>query len=67
MMYVKWRDSYKTDCYFYVEDIDMGAHIPWCTYHHQIISSGECAVCDKYCSGECARRIVLASIEEEQK
>lgn len=37
----------KTDCYFYEEVQDMGAHIPTCGYHHKL-GYCPCEECKKY-------------------
>lgn len=37
-----WREYYQTDCYFYSEDNDMGAIIPWCSSRHCVLNDGDC-------------------------
>lgn len=37
----------KTDCFFYEEVKDMGAHIPTCNYHHKL-GYCPCDGCMKY-------------------
>lgn len=56
----------KEDCYFYEEDNDMGARIPFCTYHG---GYGECPCkgCDKYISKANARKIIMEHIKNEVK
>jgi len=51
-----WRENYATDCYFYSEDKDMGASIPWCSYAHCILEDGDCSKsCKRYICGSAMR------------
>jgi len=58
-----WREDYKTDCYFFVEDIDMGARIPWCSYDHKIIQHSECDKCKNYIQKRTVYEMVCGVLE----
>lgn len=45
-----WRDDFKTDCFHYTEDHDMGATIPWCGHTHTVIERKKCDNCKHYIS-----------------
>lgn len=43
----KQEPEYKTDCYFFADVQDMGAHIPTCNYNNQL-GYCPCENCKKY-------------------
>ena len=60
-----WREDYKTDCFFYTEDKDMGATIPWCS--KQGLPEPKCMICGSYCSRKTARELVEKYLKEGPK
>lgn len=62
-----WREDFKTDCYFYTEDHDMGATIPWCSRDHKIIERQKCNGCKGYIAKSEIYKVALQIIEEREK
>ena len=58
------ENNRKEDCYFYVEDHDMGATIPWCCKKHCVIES--CEGCSFYISKSDADKIINEHFEGEK-
>ena len=52
--------SYEDSCYFYDEDIDMGARIPWCSYKSTVDPEN----CNKNCKYYFYRKKVFNLIKE---
>lgn len=48
----------RTDCYFYHEEHDMGARIPFCSYHNGSFGYCPCKDCDKFLSKSEASKVV---------
>lgn len=50
-------DQRKRDCFFYSEEHDMGATIPWCSIINkdQPLEKGDCFGCKYYCNHEVQR------------
>lgn len=48
----------RTDCYFYHEEHDMGARIPFCSYHNKEFGHCPCKDCDKFLSKSEADKII---------
>ena len=68
MSWHDWRDNYATDCYYYSEDKDMGASIPWCSHKHCIPEDGDCSKnCKRYICTEEVTAIINRRFEEEQR
>ena len=59
-----WRENVKTDCYFYTEEQDMNATIPWCSRSHKIIEQQECNGCKSYITKSEINRIASQIVEE---
>lgn len=55
----------KTDCYFYTEVQDMGAHIPTCNYHHKL-GHCPCDNCEKYIKKSDADEIIKRHVNKER-
>ena len=53
----------KTDCYFYTEVKDMGAHISTCNYH-QKLGYCPCTDCKKYIKSSSVFEIVKKYVDE---
>lgn len=60
------EEKYKRDCYFYHEDFDMGATIPYCTYDNKGFGHCSCKDCDHFLDKAEANKIVRADIEEKE-
>lgn len=54
----------KTDCYFYTEVQDMGAHIPTCNYHHKL-GHCPCTDCKKYIKSSDVFDIIKNHVDKE--
>lgn len=61
-----WREDFKTDCYFYTEDHDMGATIPWCTSKKAICEPHQCNGCQDFISKAEVNDIVSHIVEERR-
>lgn len=48
---------HKTECYYYYEEQDMGAHIPCCRYHKKY-GYCPCDNCEHYISKQSVDRVV---------
>lgn len=54
-----WREDFRSDCYYYSEDKDMGATIPWCCKIHKVIEPKDCKKdCIFYVSKDYVTKIV---------
>lgn len=63
-----WREDFCTDCYFYEEDKDMGASIPWCCKQHKILEVGDClGTCKFYISNARVSVLVQKALLEREK
>lgn len=61
----KNRNEFMAECYFYVEDHDMGARIDWCSQKHQVVGEMECnAECEFYISQMEVRKMVDDRLHE---
>lgn len=47
---IQMPKKYKEDCYFYCEEHQMGATIPYCSYHNGGLGYCPCDNCDKFIS-----------------
>lgn len=54
----------KTDCYFYHEEQDMGAHIPTCNYHHKL-GYCPCENCEKYIKRSDVFKIIKERVDNK--
>ena len=61
-----WRDDLRTDCFFYTEDKDMGATIPWCTSKKTVCGLQQCNGCQDFISKAEVRDIVSHVLEERR-
>lgn len=61
-----WRDDFRTDCFYFVEDKDMGAIIPWCTSKKTICEPHQCNGCQDFISKEEVRDVVSHILEERR-
>lgn len=55
----------KTDCYFYREDHDMGATVPYCLYHGGY-GNCSCNGCNKYFPSRKAFGIIKMHVDESE-
>ena len=65
-----YHSDYKDDCYFYKEEHDMGARIPWCGYEVrcEFRPLNECPKdCPNYISKSEAFSIVSKYVKEKNK
>ena len=63
-----WRDDFRTDCYFYAEDKDMGATIPWCCKLHKVIEPRDCGKdCKFFISKHDVNEMVNERMPEEDE
>lgn len=54
-----------TDCFYYNEFQDMGAHIPACTYGHECrLDNFSCSGCSHYITKTQARELVDKAVRE---
>lgn len=56
------KPSYAKDCFFFEEDQDMNATLPYCAYQHDVYPRGCCKTCKQYVSKQQARDLVLAYV-----
>ena len=57
----------KTDCYFFFEHYDMGAHIPCCTYADNGLGVCPCDNCNNYVPQSKVSEIVREYLKQKQK
>ena len=62
-----WREDFKTDCFYYSEDIDMGAIIPWCSHEHTTLEAMECNGCKNYISKREVYEVASQILEERRE
>ena len=61
-----WRNDHKTDCYFYHEEPDMGAHIPCCNYKNFGYGICPCKECEHYLSKTDAYRLIKMFVDKKR-
>ena len=59
------KPSYAKDCFFFEEDQDMNATLPYCAYQHDVYPRGCCETCKQYVSKQQARDLVLAYVSRK--
>lgn len=63
-----YYSDYKTDCYFYNEEHDMGARIPWCGYESDIKPLNKCPDdCKNYIEKREVYTIVKNHVKEKNR
>lgn len=60
------QKEHKKDCYFFHEDHDMGATIPFCSYHKGALGDCPCKDCENYLSNSDAHKIIMDAIKERK-
>lgn len=63
---VNYHEKYNRECYFYDEEQDMGAHIPYCSYLHKL-DSFNCDGCRYFRNRREIRKRIADMVEEEEK
>ena len=61
-----WRDDFRTDCFYYIEDEDMGATIPWCSSNKTICKPHQCDGCRDFISKAEVHDVVSHILEEKR-
>ena len=59
------KPKYAEDCFFFEEDQDMNATLPYCAYQHDVYPRGCCKTCKQYVSKQQARDLVLAYVSRK--
>ena len=62
-----YQDKYKKDCYFYNEEHDMGATIPFCGYQSYASWVCPCKDCKHYLSKDTVHDLVMDYIKNKPK
>lgn len=59
------KSLYKTDCYFYAEERQMGGIILTCSYHNKGLGYCPCEGCKKYISKSDVSNIIKETVDKE--
>lgn len=59
-----WRDDFRIDCFYYTEDKDMGATVPWCKSKIMICEPQQCNGCQNFISKAEVHDVVSHILEE---